>query len=401
MNTEPRRFVDHITLLFRWRWMILGVVFCSAVLTFVISSLVPKTYRASAVVLPPFEGGAALPFMVGINVDVFGVNEVPVSSMATLLKSRALKDRVNKRINLMEHYKKPNVERAYEAFESHLEVEFESEEGFATVKIISFKVHILDHDPQFCAELLNVVVEEWDRLCVELNRRGATLRREFVEESIHKTSRELAAYEDSLRVFQEEHGIAAIDVQLQGTIASAVALEQKIAEARINAEVLGKLYERNHPLLQRANLELQGLLQERAHLQTAAQSDGLLLSMGAAPEVGLVYYRLFREVKIYEAVYQVLMQQYEQAKIQELKDTPALRIVDRAEVPLYKYAPRRLLLTLIAALSAFFLAIVAVYSFNYLDRTRGTEESRWIADILDFLKADLDRARRLIGKGRK
>jgi len=401
MNPVPRRFVDHVTLWIRWRWFLVGVVFAAALLMAIISSLVPKTYRATAVVLPPFEGGTPLSFLGGVSVDVFGANEVPASSMATLLKSRALKDRIQKRIDLMEHYQKPDLERAYSAFESHLQVEFESQESFAAVNIIAFKIYILDRDPQFCAKLVNVVVEEWDALCVDLNRRGATLRRQFVEDNLRKTAAELAVCEDSLRSFQEQHGIAALDAQVQGTISAAVVLEQKIAEARIAIEVLEKLYRPEHPLLQRARLEMQGLLQEQKKLQSNSSPDGLLLPIGTAPEITLSYYRLLRQVRILQGVNEVLAQQYEQAKIQELRDSPALRILDRGEVPLYKYKPRRFLLVLTAAISAFFLAALAMYFADYVQRARGTAEYHWIEDSSAQIRNDLRRLRSLILRRRK
>ncbi|HEX7343877.1 MAG TPA: GNVR domain-containing protein [bacterium] len=395
METAPRRLTDHVALWIRWRWLLVGTAFLAALLTFLIASLIPKTYRASAVVMPPFEGGVALPFMGGVSVDIFGANEVPAASMVTLLKSRALKERVHQRIDLMEHYKQPDLESAFNAFEAHLQVEIESEATFGSVSIIAFKIHVIDRDPAFCAELLHVILAAWDALTIELNRRGATLRRQFVEESLSKTTAELAVTEDSLRAFQERYGIAEFQSQVEGTVTSAVALEQKIAEARIAVEVLSKLYQSGHPLVQRAKLELNGLMQEKKKMQDSKSFDSFLLPLKGAPELSLTYFHLYRDVRVLQAVYEVLIQQYQQSKIQELKDTPALRILDRGEVPLYKYKPRRLLLSMIASLGAFFLAMLAVYFLDYVQRFRGAQEYHWIDEIKDYLLRDWRRMSKL------
>lgn len=388
MAAPPKSFTDHITLWIRWRWFLVGVVFSAAVLTFVVSSIIPKTYRSTATVLPPFEGGTSLPFLQGVSIDIFGTNEVPASGLVVLLKSRALKDKVQNRIDLMKHYDKEDLEKAYSAFEDHLQVEMETEESFGAVTIIALKIHVLDKDPEFCAELVNVVVDEWDNLYTDVSRRSAMFRRQFVEENLHQTSMELAAAEDSMRAFQEEHGITALEAQVQGTISAAMALEQKIADARITVQVLEQLFQPNHPELQRAKLQLQQLLQQQKEIQKPSAEETLLLPLDIAPELSLEYSRIFRHVKTLEAIHEVLVQQYEQLKMQELKETPALRIIDRGEVPIHKYKPKRLILTVMAMFSALFLALIAVYFLEYANRTRGTEEYRWVEDAIENLRSD-------------
>lgn len=384
----------------RWRWFLIGVILGAAVLTAVISSLIPKTYRSSVVVLPPYEGGASLPFLEGVSFDIFGTNEISSAGLVTLLKSRSLKDRVNERIDLREHYKKDLLEQAYKAFEDHLVIEIESEESFGAVSIIAFRIYVMDRDPEFCARLVNVVVEEWDDLYTDLNRRGARLRREFSEENLHKSNTELASAEDSLRRLQEKYGIASIEAQVEGTVTSAIELERKITEVRITLQVLEKLFQSSHPDVQRARLELKGLLDAQKKLKTAKAGEGLLLPLNLAPDINLEFSRQFRRVKTLEIMNGVLLQQYEQSSMQELKDTPALRIVDRGEVPEYKYKPKRAILVLIASLSALFFAVLLMYFLNYVETVRGSEEFHWIEEVVTHLKTDFQTLKNIFKPGR-
>ncbi len=395
MSSLPKRFTDHIALWVRWRWFLFKVVFFAALLTAIISSLMPKTYRSTAIVLPPFEGGTAIPFLQGVTVDIFGSNEVSASTMATLLKSRTLKDRIQKHIDLKEHYKKDLLEKAYAAFEDAIEVELESEESFGAVNVIAFKIHVMDRDPEYCARMVNLLVDEWNNLVVELNIRGAQLRRQFVEENLKKNSEELFAAEDSMRSLQDKYGVANIEAQVEGTVTSSIALEQKIVEARIAVQVMEKLFQPNHPNLQRAKLELQGLLEEQKKLRSADAHQGLMLPLDLAPEISLEFARRYREVLTLETIHQVLVQQYEQARMQETKSMPALRIVDRGVVPEYKYRPKRIILVAVASLCAFFLAVVAMYFFNYADSVRGTSEYQWIEEAQKSLQSDFRRISRI------
>ncbi len=391
MTVSPKNLTGHIALWFRWRWFLIGITFTAALLTAIISTLAPKTYRSTAVVMPPPDGRSPFSFMEGISIDIFGRSEIPPFGLITLLRSNALKDRVHQRIDLMEHYQKGNLEEAYIAFEDHLTVELESETSLGSIKIHAISISVLDREPEFCAKLVNTIVEEWDGLFIEISRRSAGLRRQFVEENLLQTSAQLAAVEDSLRAFQEFHGIAALNVQVEGTVASAIALEQKITDARIVVSVLERLFGPEHPELKRAKLQLQELQKQQKRFQEPSDGETLLLPLGIAPEISLKYTRIFRRVKTLEAIHRILVQQYEQSRMQELKDTPALRIVDHGNVPIHKFKPRRLFLVLVSVISAFFLSLLLIYFLDYMQRVKGTEEYRWIEEINEHLKADRQR----------
>jgi tyrosine-protein kinase Etk/Wzc len=388
MNRQPLRFIDHIMLWIRWRWFLIGAVFCSAVLTAGISIILPKTYRASAIVMPPFDSGSGLSFLSGINVDIFGTNEIASSGLITLLKSRTFQDSVNARIDLVKHYQVKDVEQAYKALENHLFVDLETEETFGAVSVISFQVNVNDRDPQYAADLLHVIVEEWDKLTVELNQRTASLRRQFVETNLRQNSSELAAGQDSLRAFQERHGLASIEAQVTGTVSTAMALGRKIADARVAVQVMEKVFQPDYPELQRGRLKLQQLLAEEQKMKEAGDGSGLMLPLSTAPEISLEFARLYRQAKMLETMNDILVQQYEQARFQEMKNIPALRIVDRGSVPLHKYRPKRLILVIIASLSGFFLAVVVMYFRQYLANIRGTEDYRWVEEIAAELRHD-------------
>jgi len=62
-----------------------------------------------------------------------------------------------------------------------------------------------------------------------------------------------------------------------------------------------------------------------------------------SPELFMVYSRLFREVEAKKQVVITLQQQLELARIEEVKQSPILHILDRAEIPARKSAPNRLL----------------------------------------------------------
>lgn len=74
----------------------------------------------------------------------------------------------------------------------------------------------------------------------------------------------------------------------------------------------------------------------------------------STPDLALEHDRLVREVSLRQDVYTALSQNYEQARINEVRDTPALTVIESANTPV-RPAPRgllrKLILTLIVALT--------------------------------------------------
>jgi hypothetical protein len=68
----------------------------------------------------------------------------------------------------------------------------------------------------------------------------------------------------------------------------------------------------------------------------------------------VTYADLYRRTKIQEAVYEALTQQYELAKVQEVRETPSVKVLDAAAVPERKsFPPRTLIVYLCVSLALF------------------------------------------------
>jgi len=70
------------------------------------------------------------------------------------------------------------------------------------------------------------------------------------------------------------------------------------------------------------------------------------LRIGNSPRLQLEEGRLTRRLREQEEVYLTLQRQYELAKIEEHRETPAINVIDAAEVPITRISPRRVSMTL-------------------------------------------------------
>lgn len=80
--------------------------------------------------------------------------------------------------------------------------------------------------------------------------------------------------------------------------------------------------------------------------------------------------RLQRDVDAKQAVYLTLTRAFEEARVAEVRDTPLLTVIDHADPPVFRVAPRRKVMVLVAAALGFFLGAILVYLEVYLQAAR-------------------------------
>jgi G-rich domain on putative tyrosine kinase len=94
-------------------------------------------------------------------------------------------------------------------------------------------------------------------------------------------------------------------------------------------------------------------------------------SIRQLPLVGVRWAELYRQSKTEEAVYELLTQQYELAKIEEAKEIPTVKILDAADIPERKVTPRRIPIVLFGVLFPLLGAatwVILRTTWNQIDR---------------------------------
>ena len=93
--------------------------------------------------------------------------------------------------------------------------------------------------------------------------------------------------------------------------------------------------------------------------EASGRTQDLFLRFEEVPEIGVGYARLYREVVLQEKIMEFLLPLYEQAKIQEAKDTPTVQVLDEAVIPIKKHRPKR------AIMVVFFGMLSVIFSVLY------------------------------------
>jgi uncharacterized protein involved in exopolysaccharide biosynthesis len=77
-----------------------------------------------------------------------------------------------------------------------------------------------------------------------------------------------------------------------------------------------------------------------------------------------------REAQVQEMLYQLLIREYELAKIEEAKSMPTIQVLDTASPPEHKFKPNRRMMVMKAGVGSFALAVILAFLFEYRQETK-------------------------------
>ncbi|MCX7835430.1 MAG: hypothetical protein N2450_05095 [bacterium] len=359
MNDPQTTWLDRISILAKYRTFLLRWLFLWIVIGIISFFVWPRKYRAETSFLPPVEeniglfGSLSMAMRLGNSSDIQGSGFIPI------LRSKRLKDSLDKTYNFRKRYKEKKLDRAYKAFDRKLEIDMELEEGIGANYIYAFYIRVTDKDPKEAANIANDLVFYADRIAAELTTQRQRQIREFLEKRLAEARDSLSAIEDSLKNFSIRTGVVVPTDQISATVKLLGELETQIASSEVELTVAKTTYGERHPSVQTIEAKLDELKKQRSAMlgNVDYEIGKSLLKLKQSPEYLLEHTRLYRETTSRTITVQFLEKQLEQARINEQRDAPVLRILDRAVPPETRIWPIFTLMVLLGllfgALSAF------------------------------------------------
>jgi uncharacterized protein involved in exopolysaccharide biosynthesis len=343
--------LDYAYIWLKWRRFILWVVVVSTALALAVSLVLPKSYRAVTSILPPKPempasfSSAFSTFAATLDILNTGKTE-EVNTYVALLESRRIREAAVQAFNLRAYYEKETMDETLKALASDLDIEVTKENTLV--------LSVVHQDSVKAAEIANFFIEELDRVNKTLANEQARNNRLFIEQRLAETRLRLREAEEALKTYQEDHRTLGLSEENRAALLAGAELEAEIMTLEVQQEVLRKNLGATHPMLSRIAVEIEAARRRLATL----------------PELGLELARLFREVEIQTRLLAYLLPQYEQAKIQEVRDTPTIQVIDRAAPPQRKYAPKRLFIVAGAFVSSLLLSLFLTLRLESVHRAR-------------------------------
>lgn len=365
--------IDYLIVLARHKWLIIGITLLAIVTTAVISLYMTPIYMAETKILPPQQGSSSMASQImsqlgglaGIAGGAVGIkttNELYIG----LLKTRVILDRIIDRFNLMELYEAKYREDARRGLTAALKAQDDKKSGIITVGVE-------DKDPKRSADMANAFVEELKNCTKGLAVTEASQRRLFFEEQLKDIKEALIKSEEAMQRFQERTGAIKIDEQAKAVIEGIANLRALIAEKEVELKVMRTYATNRNPDIQRGEEELKGLREELVkleHKEGRGHNPDPLMPTGRIPALGTEYIRKMREFRYNETLYEILLKQYEAARLDEARDAAIIQIIDKAIPPEKKIKPKRILMVMIAGITGLFFSIFTAFFMEYLKKER-------------------------------
>lgn len=375
---EEINLLDLLIVLVKRKGMIIGITLGVAIVTAVISLFMTPVYKAETKILPPQQGSSGMAAQLlgqlgGAASFIGGAAGVKTSNelYIALLRSRPILDSIIGKLKLKELYKAKSMEDARKALVDRLKAQDDKKSGIVTIGIE-------DKDPKLAADIANSFVDELRSYNKNLALTEASQKRLFFEEQLKDVKEGLIKSEESMKGFQEKTGAFKIDDQAKAALEGIAKIRATIAEREVQIKVMKTYATSNNPDIQRVEEEIKGLKEQLSGLEAKGSGGNpdVILSTGRIPALGTEYVRRMREFKYNEALYEILLKQYEMARLEEAKDAPIVQIIEKAIPPEKKIKPKRSQMVMIAIVTGFFFSIVAAFLMEYFEKAGEDPETQ-------------------------
>lgn len=333
------------------KWLVAKVAAFCILLGALLCFILPVRYTATTKIMPPQQTQSAASIMMsqianstagslaaiaGGGLSLKNPNEIYVG----LIESRPIADTIIRKFNLVNVYHSRDMTAARKKLASNTVVD-SNKSGFITVAVT-------DGDKQRAAAMANTYIEELRSLTNSLSVTEASRRRLFYEDQLKQAKEMLISAQLAFQQVQQKNGLVQLDSQAKAMIESLAALRAQVAAKQVELQALRLSSTENNPQVEVAKRELSSLQGEVAQLeQRSHSSQEANLGLGDVPGAGLEYIRSEHEVRYRQALFDLLLKQYDAAKLDESKDAAVIQVLEPAIEPDRKSQPKRLVIMLL------------------------------------------------------
>lgn len=336
---SPLSLSTAVTLAVR-RWLFLAVAACSvAVLLFAASFLLPNTFRAVSLVMPPDRTSSSAFSMMGAAAS----SSLPSGALAALnlkspgdlyvalMMSPSVEDAVIDRFNLAAVYRLNKRSLVRKRLEANTEVVADAKSGIISVSVT-------DRSPARAADLANGIVTAFETFSSQLAITDAARRRLFFERQVLDTKNSLTEAENKLKSTSSNTGVLEPEGNARAMIGYGAQLRAEVATKTVELQSLKVYLSDDNPQVQVAERELQTLRQQADALEA---KNGSAYSASTESSGSLDYVRALRDVRADETLYELLLKNLEIAKLDEAREGNVIQVVSVATPPDTKNGPHR------------------------------------------------------------
>ena len=393
---RSNKHVTWIRLLWGERRFLSRVTVFGLVLATVIAFVLPVRYRSATRLMPPDEqSGSGLAMLAafagkgssslagsgalgsslgGIASDLLGL-KTSDALFIDMLQGPTIQDDLIQRFDLRKVYWERYWADARKDLAKHTEVTEDRKSGVITVAVT-------DRDPHRAQQMAQAYVDALDKLVAQVSTSSARRERIFIGQRLKTVKQNLDNASQEFSEFASKTGTLDVPEQTKAMVQSEAQLEGNLVAAESQLQGLQQIYTDNNIRVRTLRARVAELKHQVENMSgnksdpngSGSEIAGDFPSIRKLPVVGVRWANLYRETKIQETVYELLTQQYELAKIQEAKEIPTVKVMDKAMVPEKRSFPPRTWIIVLGTLFAFLLGSALVIGSVAWNENRSEEK---------------------------
>lgn len=397
-NLEGKNnFFEFVTITVKYRWFLFFFILIVTVSITSYALLSPKWYKSTASVLPA-EKTDFLSAITGVSSLIKNFSPSRGLSALTgptetdkyiaILKSASVINDVIKTFNIKKVYDLEDAygEKIYKRLMSNLDIEVQ-EEGNLTISVY-------DKDPKRAAEIANFMVSKLNEISTKLSSANANANRVFIEKRYIQNKQDITDLENQMKDFQKKYGVTAVPEQIEATLKSMSEVYVDLYKKEIQYNILQQSMGEDHPLTKNAKIEMEELNKKIKKLNEgndkSEQDIKLLIPMKLAPDLANKYLKIYQELKIQYSILEFVTPLYEQAKIEEVRNTPTVLVLDEAFPADHKAKPKAMIYAAVSFTSSIVLGFVIIFLLELIRKMKIVEPNKY-KYITEQLRKDLSK----------
>jgi uncharacterized protein involved in exopolysaccharide biosynthesis len=373
---QPTHWAIRATLLWQHRRILVRVTTISLIAGLCIAFVIPKQYTAVTSIMPPDQQGSSAMLLAALAGRSSGLGalgslaggflgEHPTTALfIDLLQSGTVSGHLIERFDLKHVYhKRYNIDTAKHL--AHVtKITDDKKSGVITIKV-------QDRDPVRARDLAQGYLDELNRLVTRTSTSAARQERIFIEQRLRSVQADLERAQLELSEFSSKNSTIDIREQTRAMVDAGARVQGELLVEQSGLQSLRQIYGDGNVRVRETEARIASLqhdldkmtgssaplipqVADGSELKSTPEEKGELYPpLRQLPRLAVPYADLYRRVRVQEAVFELLSQQYEIASIDEAKDTPAIKVIDPPGVPERKSFPPRLLLALLLSFVSF------------------------------------------------
>ena len=335
----------------------------------VVSLLMTPVFTAKTLMMPPQQQQssaasalASLGALAGIAGGAVGVKS-PDEMYIAFMESESFQNSIIKKLDLQTRYEAKTLIDTRTALKGAVKITSDKKSGLLSIEAT-------DKDPKFAAQMANLYVDELHNFLGRLAVTEAQQRRVFYEDQMKKTQSDFANAEARFRAANDKSGMQMTSILAETGLRANAEIRGQIAAKEVQLQAMSRFQTAQNPDVQRLSSEISALRQHLTKLENGTGNN-----IPAITPIQQEAVRAYRDIKVQEAMLEVLIKQYELARVDEAKEGPLLQQVDPATPPERRSKPKRTLIVLVSALGGLFLGVLAAFIRRSINKASTDPES--------------------------